>query len=466
MYVYVCFDVEDLVHADADDIVYDIAGMLAEDGVRASLFVVGEKARLWERRGRWDVIGAAARHDVGLHTDRHSVHPTVSEYLAGHGWADGVAEALRREGPGAADLARLFGEYPSSWATSGASWAPQIPAATRRMGIPANVYSHARLGQGDACWYAGQLCYADTAVIDGGEDTYCDDEAFAAALPRLLEQVSAAQARGAACLGLFGAHPTRLRYTVFWDVLNFAAGQNTAPADYRSAPRRTDAAYATALRNLRRTVAAVRDLPDVTLVSPRDLNRKFATGDGPLPWATLSGLAAALLDGLDVGGAPVSPAQALDVLSRAILGLAKEGKRPAHLSLRNVLGPAEQPVALARPVVLEPVVLLDACAALAAHVDRTGQLPSAVHAGDVTLGPGTLARACSGAFLALERGEALADVRLAPGAELPACAAQFAQEAIYALLPHWPPHRPDLRLDLLAEQTALQTWSLAPARLG
>ena len=78
MYVYVCFDIEDLVHPGADDVALDIAGMLADDGIVASMCVVGEKARLWERRDRQDVIAAVGQHDVGLHTDLHSVHPTVS----------------------------------------------------------------------------------------------------------------------------------------------------------------------------------------------------------------------------------------------------------------------------------------------------------------------------------------------------------------------------------------------------
>ena len=163
MDVFVCFDVEDIVHEDTDDIALDIADMLAGDGVTASMFVVGEKARLWERRGRWDVISAVARHDVGLHTDHHSIHPTVSEYLADREWSDGVEEAMRVEGPAAQDLARIFRAYPTTWATSGASWAPTDPAATRLLGIPATVYAHARAGDSGACWYAGQLCYPDYA---------------------------------------------------------------------------------------------------------------------------------------------------------------------------------------------------------------------------------------------------------------------------------------------------------------
>src|ERR1044071_7763853 len=97
MYVYVCFDVEDLVHPDSDDIALDIGEILADEGVVASMYVVGEKARLWEQRGRTDVIAAVGQHDVGLHTNRHSIHPTVSEYLADKDWQAGVAEAIRQE---------------------------------------------------------------------------------------------------------------------------------------------------------------------------------------------------------------------------------------------------------------------------------------------------------------------------------------------------------------------------------
>jgi hypothetical protein len=118
MYLFICFDVEDIVHPDSDDVARDIAEMLAADGITASMFVGGEKARLWERRGRWDVISAVGRHDVGLHTDHHSIHPTVSEYLADRGWSDGVKEAMRVEGPAAGDLARIFHRYPTSWATA------------------------------------------------------------------------------------------------------------------------------------------------------------------------------------------------------------------------------------------------------------------------------------------------------------------------------------------------------------
>lgn len=474
MYIYLCFDVEDLVHPDSDDIPRDIATMLADDGVVASMYVVGEKARLWERRGRWDVIAAVAQHDVGLHTDHHSVHPTASEYLADKGWEEGIAEALAQEGPGAADLARLFGQYPSSWATSGSSWAPQIPAATRRLGIPANVYAHVRVGDGGACWYAGQLCYGEYFGIRGGENTYCDDAAFEAALPDLLARIAAARRAGLTCLGLFCAHPTRLRYTTFWDVLNFFRGQNTAEAEYRFAPRRSDAEVATALRNLRRMIAAVRELEGVDIIATRRLNRLFAEESGPVAWRALPDLAAAVLatEGI-AAGYPVaaemgalSAAATLDLLARAVARLGEGGAPPACLLARSVLGPPAPAPPLAKSFLLGRRAFVDLCRALAGQIGATGQMPPVWMLDKLPIGPGVLLKACAATFLAWATTHDGALVELMPAPNEPDLAAGLAQTGIYDKLPNWPPHRPDLRLDLLALHTRLQSWSLAPARLA
>ncbi|MCC6456258.1 MAG: hypothetical protein IT328_14990 [Caldilineaceae bacterium] len=464
MYLYFCFDVEDIVHPDSDDIALDIAARLADVGVVASMYVVGEKARLWERRGRGDVIAAVGQHDVGLHTDHHSIHPTVSEYLADKEWQDGVVEAIRQEEPGVRALARIFGRYPSTWATSGGSWGPQIPAASRLMGLPSQVYTHVRAGESGACWFAGQLSYPDVAAIPGGEDAYSDDSTFEAALPKLLEQVQQAQRDGRTCLGIFGAHPTRLRYKVFWDTLNFNRGQNTPPDKYKFAPRRTDAEYQTCLRNLERMILALRDLPGVEAVSTSQVNRQFAGENSPVAWDDMHQLAQTIVDSDSIGveNPLASPAQSLDLLARAVLRLAV-GAAPAYLPLRTVLGPEEEPPMLERAVAVEFEAGVALCGAVAQHVAQTGHLPTCLLAGDVPVGPGPLLRGIATALLALARGEKPNRVTFAPGAEEPAAAAHLVEEGIYRMLPGWSPHSPDLRLDRLALHTRLQCWSLKPA---
>ena len=221
------------------------------------------------------------------------MHPTVSEYLEDNGWEDGVDEALRREAPGATDLARIFGAYPSTWGTSGSSWGPQIPAATHRLGIPSNIYAHVSLDRVGAWWFAGQLCYPNGVGLRSGEDACCDDARFEKQLPELLQEIESLARAGTSCVLLFGGHPTRFMYTQFWDAINYSKGRNPDPEDYRSAPRREACDYATGIRNLRRMVRAVRDLPGVEMTSVRALNGQFLPECGPVSWQELSELAEA-----------------------------------------------------------------------------------------------------------------------------------------------------------------------------
>src|SRR4029453_4320515 len=108
IHVILWFDTEDYLLPADDDATKRLGEMLTDPGIRATFKLVGEKARVLERRGRQDVIAALKKHDIGYHTDFHSVHPTPTEYLAEWGWEDGVAEFVRREGPGAADVRRIL----------------------------------------------------------------------------------------------------------------------------------------------------------------------------------------------------------------------------------------------------------------------------------------------------------------------------------------------------------------------
>ena len=51
---------------------------MTEVGVRGTFTVIVEKARSLEERGRTDVITAMARHDIGSHTNRGSIHPPAT----------------------------------------------------------------------------------------------------------------------------------------------------------------------------------------------------------------------------------------------------------------------------------------------------------------------------------------------------------------------------------------------------
>src|SRR5580704_6476344 len=136
VYVVLWFDTEDYIEPAADDAALRVATDLDKLGVRATFKVVGEKARVLEARGRFDVIRALGRHDIGYHSNFHSIQPTPALYLRDMGWLDGAAEFERRERPGLADLQRIFGITPSCYGQPGSSWAPQTFRALLRFGIP------------------------------------------------------------------------------------------------------------------------------------------------------------------------------------------------------------------------------------------------------------------------------------------------------------------------------------------
>src|SRR6266851_5738848 len=134
--VILWFDTEDYLLPADDDACKRLATMLNERHIRATFKVVGEKARVLERRGRRDVIAALKKHDIGYHANFHSVHPTPSEYLAECGLLDGVAEFVRREGGGAADVQRVFGvKTLSCYGQPGSSWGAQTIAGLWQIGV-------------------------------------------------------------------------------------------------------------------------------------------------------------------------------------------------------------------------------------------------------------------------------------------------------------------------------------------
>src|SRR5438477_10833586 len=97
--VILWFDTEDYLLPADDDACKRLADMLTERKIRATFKVVGEKARVLEKRGRKDVIRALRKHDIGYHANFHSVHPAPSEYWPSvAGWMESPSSPGGRAG--------------------------------------------------------------------------------------------------------------------------------------------------------------------------------------------------------------------------------------------------------------------------------------------------------------------------------------------------------------------------------
>src|ERR1700689_1198057 len=269
VYVVLWFDTEDYIEPASDDAALRIATDLDKLGVRVTFKVVGEKARVLESRGRTDVIRAMGRHDIGYHSNFHSIQPTPALYLRDMGWLDGAAEFERRERPGFEDVRRIFGAVPSCYGQPGSSWGPQTFRALLHFGIPVYLDEGDHVGIDEQpVWFGGML-----NVFSMGRyqlRASLDDES---ALPQAIEKFDHAaeqlEAKGGGVISIY-YHPNEFVATAFWD-LNFAKGANPERSDWKKPSRRTAEESGRCYRILTRYVEHAKSRSSVRFVTAREI---------------------------------------------------------------------------------------------------------------------------------------------------------------------------------------------------
>jgi hypothetical protein len=269
VYVVLWFDTEDYIEPAADDAALRLATDLDKLGVRATFKVVGEKARVLESRGRTDVIRALAHHDIGYHSNYHSMQPTPALYLRGMGWLDGATEFERRERPGVEDIRRIFGVTPSCYGQPGSSWGPQTYRALLRMGIPVYLDEGEQVGLGEQTFWLGGMLH----VFHMGRyqlRASLDDEGLLPDAFAKFDRAAEALASGNGGVISIYYHPTEFVTTAFWD-LNFAKGANPERSDWKKPPRRTPEDSERCYRILTRYMEHAKSRPGVRFATAREL---------------------------------------------------------------------------------------------------------------------------------------------------------------------------------------------------
>ena len=274
VYLMLWFDTEDYLQPAADDAALRIANDLERLGVRATFKVVGEKARVLEKRGRYDVIRALSHHDIGYHSNFHSVQPTPALYLKEMGWLEGAAEFERREKSGARDVQRVFGILPSCYGQPGSSWGPQSYPALLRMGIPVYLDEGTQVGIEDQpFWFGGMLnvfnmgAYAIRPNLD-------DEAALTALLVRFDHAVAELRARGGGVISTY-FHPTEFISAKFWDAVNFTNGANPDRSQWRLQPMHTPADAEKRFQIMLRYVEHARNTPGLRFATAREVPQLY-----------------------------------------------------------------------------------------------------------------------------------------------------------------------------------------------
>jgi hypothetical protein len=476
--VILWFDTEDYLLPASDDAAKRLAEMLSQRGIRATFKVVGEKARVLERRGRRDVIAALKKHDIGYHTDFHSVHPTPTEYLAECGLLDGMAEFVRREGAGAADVRRILGVSTlSCYGQPGSSWAAQAVAALKQIGVaPAGIPCYVDDGDhvgldGQPFWYAGAL----TVYSMGPNVTRMDLHEPQAVEPAKRKVAAIAERlRGQEGGGLISIyyHPCEWVHQQFWDGVNFSRGANPPRDQWRQPPQRPAAETEAAFQRFGEYIDHIRALPGVRFVTASDLPRVYpdrVRTEG-VSAADLADLAANLVSGaasgvdhITMGNRSLSVADQFELLARAVAGLID--RQPPQFPLRatGLLGPDGPPPPPAKVGRLSWVAFREAVRDVSGYIRTTERVPARVFLGPDLVAPADFLVAMAAVYDHYHQHKELpvgGGVPWRSGVDvLPA--RRVAQDRP-GLFGGWVIHREGFRAPKVLEVARLQAWTLKP----
>jgi len=383
------FDTEDYIAPETHEAAKVLAEMFAGLDATATFKMVGEKVRTLERESRQDVLSALAGHAIGYHTDMHGAHPTPSEYTAELGWDEGVAEFMRREGPGVEDIRRVFGRTPVCYGQPGGSWCPQSYGAMRRWGIPVYLGMSTYVGLAQQpFWYSGVLSVShmwDASArprLNGAADDLTQ------AQERFVKIADSLRPTGGTIS--IGLHPCEFVLRGFSDALNFGRGREIPREEWESPPLRSagerDAAYAV----FRRFLEFVLGQPDVQVVTPADIRPRYAdrAWDRPFSREEVAELAERCAEEVTfhvLGDRAVSAGEAVCLLSQALLSRPGNGQLDVAAIPRPLVGPTERHESTLDGQTTTGAALLRGCRHVLKAVAEGGGMPNSVPVGEGVL---------------------------------------------------------------------------------
>ena len=443
VYVVLWFDTEDYLDPAADDAALRIATDLSRLNVRATFKVVGEKARALETRKRNDVIQALRKHDIGYHTNFHSVHPTPSEYLRHFGYLEGAAEFERREAAGVNDIRRIFGVTPICYGQPGSSWGPQANPALRKLGIPIYLDEGDQVGLAhQPFWYGGLLHVFNMgenqfrAKLDVGAEDPQSYAQFDKTVTRLREQ-------GGGLISIY-YHPTEFVNTEFWDAVNFSAGANPPRSQWKPPHRRSKEDSERCYKVLEKFVQHMKAAQGVRFLGATELLKIYKA---PAPASVSRNVMASHLvksiSFLSAGGDTLSPA---DMLLQ-LLGL----------DASVVDGPTSRSTTSFKASAIPREAFNAAVKDAADFVRRNNRLPNQVFIGADTLSLPDFAATLAASLLSNTD-------------SVPVTRGNVQFEQYFSKEPaesfRWPIHPQGFAAPELLELGRLQGWTLKPARLA
>ena len=204
-------DSEDFLTPEAADAQLWWANELTARGIRASFQCVGELLRRLRRR-RHDVIQAISRHEIGYHSDLHSVTPTLPQVLRGLTLPQAIPRVLEVEAAGLRTFHRIFERTPVAYCSPGDSWTPATLLAMAYLGVKVFCNSQLNSSALKPFWFCGLLLTSYMLRLDNYFGAPNELEGL---FKRHFEAVKSRTAHDGVLV--ISTHPTRLVTAAFWD---------------------------------------------------------------------------------------------------------------------------------------------------------------------------------------------------------------------------------------------------------
>ncbi len=469
VYVLLWFDTEDYLLPASDDAALHLARFLSGEGIRATFKVVGEKARTLQRRHRTDVIAALQRHEIGFHSNFHSTQPSPAMYLSQLGWDEGVQEFDRREGPGRADVERIFGQAPTCYGQPGSSWGPQSYGAMSRWGM--KVYldagNHVNLNE-RPCYYCGilnlyKLAHVLRADLNRPQELPQAQERFAQARKELL-------AEGGGMVSIF-YHPCEFVHKQFWDGVNFARGANPPREKWKEPPAKSAEETRSSYRVFEEYVRFMKRFPEVRFITASEAANLYRDQvyEHRFTAAELRRIAKAVGEEVNFqthADYSLSASEVFALLNTYLdcMGGADATPLADQLTVKKTpLGPTGRIPLLSEPVTTDASQFQRTCRDVADYLDKHGRIPSAVWLGSRPVPPEAYLAALARTALLRLNGEAMPEnIEIKP-AKL--AAARYVSDDDPKKLWGWVIFPPGFRAPALMALAKNQAWTLKPAIL-
>lgn len=392
VYVVLWFDTEDYILPQSDDAAKRIAVFLTQEGIHATFKVVGEKARVLQRRDRQDVISALGQHDIGYHSNTHSQHPTVAEYEANMDWDPGVEEFTRRERPGFDDVAHIFRKTPVAYGQPGVSWAPEAYPALQKWGVRVYLDEGKQVGlRGRPFYYGGLLNIFNTRE---GEQLRPDAtwSNLDRAKVRFQDTYVTMTSRKAGGVISVYFHPCEFVHQQFWDAVNFRDGANPPADQWKLPPMKSPQDTEKAFQYFEDLVHFLKSFPRVQFLTATAAANRFRDHAQMHVFTREEvGAIAGQVDpevSFQVGDDfNLSASEVFLVINKFLTGILQRNETESLLLERTPYGPASAPPPLTAKLVAPWGQVAHAVFAVQDELDKTGRIPSSIQLGGQSVPP-------------------------------------------------------------------------------